>query len=168
MTVDVPKGHRPSFRLEDFFAGRTRALGLFVDRFGKVRRQFRVTVDGTWDGDLLTLVEDFVYDDGETERRVWSVRPDGAHGYVGEADGVVGTATGTASGNAVNWRYAFDLRMKTRRLRVRFDDWMYRQDDRVMINRARVTKWGILLGEALIFFSREPDACSAGLSVAAE
>jgi len=168
MKVDAQKGHSPSFRLEDFFAGRTRAWGLFVDRFGKVRRQFRVTVDGIWDGEVLTLVEDFAYDDGDTERRIWSVRPDGAQGYVGEADGVVGTANGTASGNAVNWRYAFDLQMKAGSLRVRFDDWMYRQDDRVMINRARVTKWGILLGEALIFFSKEADAQAAGLAVAAE
>ena len=150
-------GQEPRFVLEEYFDGEVRAWGIFQDRFGTLRRQFQVDINGTWDGEVLTLVEDFTYDDGETERRVWRVRRIDAHTYVGEADGVVGTATGRSYGNALNWRYDFDLRVGGRTWRVRFDDWMFLQPDGVMINRADVSKWGMNLGEATIFFQRPAD-----------
>jgi hypothetical protein len=40
----------PRFRIEEYFPGRTRAWGIFQDRFGRLRRQFTVDIDGTWDG----------------------------------------------------------------------------------------------------------------------
>jgi len=40
-------------------------------------------------------------------------------------------------------------------LRATFDDWIWRLDDRVMVNRAYVTKWGIEIGTLSIFFRRE-------------
>lgn len=151
-------GTEPQFRLEEFFVGQTRAWGIFEDRFSNLRRQFTVDIDGTWDGETLTLVEDFVHDDGEEERRVWVIRTDGANGYVGEADSVIGEARGIARGNAVNWQYDFDLEVAGRSFKVHFNDWMLLQPDgETMINRAYVTKWGIQVGTASIFF-RKVDA----------
>ena len=151
-------GTEPRFVLEDFFAGRTRAWGLFQDRFGTVRRQFVVDIEGTWDGETLVLVEDFTYDDGETERRVWRIRKLDDHTYEGRADGVIGTARGKAYGNALNWRYDYNLPIGDDTWRVHFNDWMFLQHDGVMINRATVTKWGLEIGEASIFFHRLADA----------
>ena len=111
MKPDDFAGKEPRFVLEDYFAGQTKAWGLFQDRFGKLRRQFEVEIDGTWDGEILILVEDFVYDDGETEQRIWHIRKTGPHTYDGKANGVVGTAAGVAYGSAVNWRYDFDLKV---------------------------------------------------------
>ncbi len=146
-------GSEPRFVLEEFFAGHIRAWGIFQDRFGRVRRQFAVDIHGTWDGRTLTLVEDFTYSDGETEQRVWHVRKLDEHRYEGEADGVVGLATGRSYGNALNWQYDFELRVGGRSFRVHFDDWMLLQPGGVMINRATVRKWGLTIGEATIFFS---------------
>ncbi len=148
-------GTEPQFRLEEFFVGQTRAWGIFEDRFSNLRRQFVVDIEGTWDGETLTLVEDFVYDDGEEERRVWVIQRDGADGYTGEADSVIGTASGVARGNAVNWQYHFDLDVGGRRFKVHFNDWMFLQPGgETMINRAYVTKWGIQVGTASIFFRK--------------
>ncbi|WP_366657757.1 DUF3833 domain-containing protein [Fodinicurvata sp. EGI_FJ10296] len=151
-------GTEPRFRLEEFFEGQTRAWGIFEDRFSNLRRQFTVDIDGEWDGQTLTLVEDFVYADGETEQRIWTIRPDGENGYVGEAGNVVGTASGAAYGNALNWQYYFDLDIGDRTINVHFDDWMFLQPDgESMINRAHVTKWGIEIGSAFIFFRKADD-----------
>jgi hypothetical protein len=49
--------------LEEFFQGRTVAHGQFQDRFGTVRRRFRVDIAGDWDGERLKLVEDFTLED---------------------------------------------------------------------------------------------------------
>lgn len=151
-------GTEPRLRIEDYFQGRTRAWGIFQDRFGTVRRQFVVDIDGAWDGRTLTLTEDFRYSDGETERRIWRIRPTGTNTYEGEADDVDGTAVGAAYGQALNWAYTLRLRVGDDRWRVQFDDWMFLQPDGKLINRATVSKFGITIGEVLIFFSKETAA----------
>ena len=37
---------------------------------------------------------------------------------------------------------------------VQFDDWMYLLDDKVMLNKAAMTKFGIFLGEVTLSFTR--------------
>ena len=37
---------------------------------------------------------------------------------------------------------------------VQFDDWMFLMDDRVMLNRATMSKFGVRLGEVLLSFSK--------------
>jgi len=145
-------GREPRLLIEDYFAGQTQAWGIFQDRFGTLRRQFRVDIEGTWDGETLTLVEDFVYDDGETEQRIWRITKRGEHGYEGRAEGVIGVAEGVAYGNALNWRYKFALKVGDSTWTVHFDDWLFLQDDRVLINRADVTKFGVLIGEVTLLF----------------
>ncbi len=147
-------GQEPRFRIEEYFAGKTRAWGIFQDRFGKLRRQFVVDIEGTWDGETLTLVEDFVYDDGEIERRTWKIHKTGEHSYEGTADGVIGVAEGKGYGNALNWHYRFALKVGDSTWNVTFDDWMFLQQDGVMINRAKVTKFGFELGEVTIAFGK--------------
>jgi Protein of unknown function (DUF3833) len=154
-------GREPRFRIEDYFAGKTRAWGIFQDRFGTLRRQFVVDIDGRWDGETLTLVEDFVYDDGQTEQRTWRIRKTDDHGYEGKADGVIGIAKGESYGNALNWNYRFALKVGDGSWNVTFDDWMFLQDDGVMINRAEVSKFGIQLGEVTIAFRKDHRAAAA-------
>jgi hypothetical protein len=146
----------PRFRLEDYFVGRTTAWGLFQDRFGRVRRSFRAEIAGRYDAGVLTLVEDFTYDDGERQQRVWQITPQGDGSYRGRADDVVGIARGEALGNAVHWQYELELPVGERVWQVSFDDWMLLQDDAVVINRATVSKLGLTLGEVTVFFQKRP------------
>ena len=55
MTVTNVSQKKPDLILEQYFLGKTFASGIFEDRFGNVRRQFTVDIDGTWDGKTLTL-----------------------------------------------------------------------------------------------------------------
>lgn len=158
------KDTEPRLEIESYFAGRTRAWGLFEDRFGTVRRQFTVDIDGTWDGDELVLDERFTYSDGETDRRVWRIRRTGEHEYEGRAGDVVGVARGTAYGNALNWRYRMDLKVGDGTLRVHFDDWMFLQPSGVLLNRAEVTKFGVAIGRVTLSFAK-PDSAASALSV---
>jgi hypothetical protein len=152
---------QPVFVLEDYFAGETRAWGIFEDRFGNLRRQFVVDINGTWQGGVLTLDERFVYSDGETDRRVWRITKTGPGAYEGTADDLVGTAEGRARGNALSWRYSMDLKVGDGSWRVQFDDWMFLQPDGILINRARVSKWGFELGAVTLFFSKDPARTAA-------
>ncbi len=156
-------GRGPRFRLEDYFDGPVQAWGLIQDRFGKVRRQFDVTIVGERTPEGCRLHETFRYDDGQSESRLWTVRALGEGRYEGSAADVVGKATGHAAGPALNWRYRLRLKIGGRRLVVAFDDWMLLRRDGVLINRARLSKWGVFIGEVMLFFHK-PDQ---GLSQAA-
>ncbi len=50
MKLDDFAAGTPSLVLEDYFQGRTEAWGVFEDRFGRVRRQFKVDIDGRYEG----------------------------------------------------------------------------------------------------------------------
>ena len=144
----------PVLRIEEYFAGRTKAWGIFEDRFGGLRRQFVVDIQGKWDGAELILDERFHYSDGEKDRRVWTIRKVDENNYEGQAGDVIGIAKGEAYGNALNWRYDMDLKVGEGTLRVHFNDWMFLQEDGVLVNRARVTKFGIEIGEVTLFFQK--------------
>ena len=114
----------PRFEPEVYFAQRLEAYGVFVDRFGTIRRQFNVEVKGTRTSDGFILDEDFLYDDGERETRRWIVTALGDGRYRGECADVIGTATGKCTDNMLSWRYDFRLAMYGRKVAVRFDDVM--------------------------------------------
>ena len=145
---------KPTFVLEKYFTGKTRAWGIFEDRFGKLRRQFTVDITGVVLGDKLTLDEQFKYADGEQKRRVWTITKLAPNTYEGRADDIVGVARGESRGNALNWRYTMDLKIGESTLRVQFDDWMFLQPDGVLINRARVSKLGFDIGQVTLTFQK--------------
>ena len=146
---------KPVLDLREYFNGPLSAHGMFQDRSGKVIKRFTVAMQGTWKGDVGTLEEDFSYSDGTTQRRVWTLTrgPDGQ--YTGRADDVVGEAQGQAAGNAFRGSYTLRLPVDGKEYEVQFDDWMFLVDERVMLNRATMSKFGVTLGEVLLSFSKE-------------
>lgn len=144
-----------SFNLEEFFDGHVVGYGQFQDRFGTVRRRFRVDVTGTWDGQRLILDEAFAYADGSTETRVWTLEKTGPETWRGSAPGVLGEAAGEERGDTFNWRYRIDLPVPDGTLRVSFDDWMWQQSETRVLNRAYMDKLGIEIGEVIIWFEKQ-------------
>lgn len=145
----------PRFQPEIYFDGKVKAWGVFEDRFGKLRRQFTVDIDGSWDGKQLVLDEHFLYSDGEKQRRVWTIEKIDTHTYTGKAGDVIGTAQGRSFGNALRWTYDMDLKVGDGLWRVSFDDWMFLQPGGVLINRAVVRRWGIEIGTVTLSFIPE-------------
>jgi Protein of unknown function (DUF3833) len=146
---------KPTLDLKQYFNGELVAHGIFTDRAGKVARRFTVAMTGTWTGNQGVLDERFTYSDGATERRVWRLTDLGGGRWEGRADDVVGVAQGISAGNALNWRYTLALPVDGRVWEVQFDDWMYQMDDRVMLNKAVMSKFGIRLGEVTLSFTRK-------------
>jgi Protein of unknown function (DUF3833) len=145
---------KPVLDLRQYFNGPLVAHGLVTDRSGAVRRRFTVNMVGRWQGDEGVLEEDFRYTDGATERRVWRLTRGADGRYTGRADDVVGTAVGQAAGNALNWRYTLRLPVDGRTWEVQFDDWMYLMDERIMLNKAAISKFGIHLGDVTLTFEK--------------
>jgi len=142
----------PTFLPERYFARRLEAYGVFVDRFGTIRRQFEVAVSGRQTESGFVLDESFRYDDGETEERRWDVTVLGNGRYEGRCADVVGVARGVCTANMLSWRYSFRLAMYGRKVTVRFDDVMVLQAGDILVNRATISKAGCRLGEVLLSF----------------
>ena len=146
--------------LEEFFDGRLVAHGQFQDVFGTVRRQFVVKITGDWDGKRLKLVEDFVYEDGSTEQRVWTLVKTGDETWEGTAPGAIGVAKGVEKGDRFNWQYTIDLPVPAAdgtvdRVRVSFDDWMWLQSEDRLFNRAYMKRFGVDVGDVSISFEKQ-------------
>ncbi len=145
---------KPLLDLAQYFNGRLNAHGVFTDRSGKVVKRFTVVMDGSWQGNQGVLDEDFTYSDGTKQRRIWRLTKLDGGRYTGTADDVVGTAQGQAAGNAFNWKYTLQLPVDGKIIEVQFDDWMWLIDDRVMLNKAVMSKFGVTLGEVTLAFTK--------------
>jgi len=155
MKVEDYSKNTPVLDLFDYFDGKTRAWGMFQDRKGNLKRQFVVDLVGKRNGDNeLVLMEDFVWSDGEISQRKWTIKKDKNGHYTGKAADVVGVAKGRSAGNAFYWTYIVRLPVGDKTYDVKFDDWMFLQADGVLINRAKLSKFGFNIGEVIISFNK--------------
>lgn len=153
-TPEAYLGERPEFVLERYFNGTVDGWGMVQDRSGKVLRRFVVRIDANWQGNTGTLDEAFDWSDGTKERRIWIIEKTAERRYLGRAADIVGTATGVAGGNALQWQYVLKLPADQGGYEVDLDDWMYLIDEDTMLNRSVITKFGIRFAEVTITFRK--------------
>ncbi len=146
-----------AFELTEYFAGNTIASGVFEDRFGRVRKTFVVEIEGFWRDGTFLMDEFFTYGDGSTDARVWQITPRDDGRFTGVCKDIIRPAVGRQTGRRLTMNYKIGLQIGARKVVVRFDDSMYLLDDGSILNRARVSKWGITLGTATIVFRQVAD-----------
>ena len=149
-TMSTYQNETPRFVPEQWFVGRFQASGGFFDRFGTLRRRFVMDLTGRKEGETIRLDEELRYTDGEIAKRSYLIRKTDGNRYEATADGVVGKATIDASGNALRWVYKLKQKIGESDWTLSFDDWMYLIDERTMLDRAEVSKWGIKIGEVIL------------------
>ncbi len=147
---------KPVLDMRQYFNGTVDAYGVFTDRSGKVVKRFTVVMTCSWQGkpgeEVGVLDEAFSYSDGSKDRRIWTLKRGAGGSYVGTAADVLGEARGQESGNAFRWGYTLKLPVDGKIVEVQFDDWMYLIDDKVMLNKAVMSKFGFKLGEVTLSF----------------
>ncbi|EOD81203.1 putative lipoprotein precursor [Grimontia indica] len=149
------KATSPAFNLFEYFEGETLAWGMVQDYTGKQTRRFEVSIVGTVEGNKITLDEDFIFDDGEKQKRIWAITRLEDGSYEGTAGDVVGIATGSESGNALNWVYDLSVEVGDSTYVLTLDDWLYRQDEKRAFNLTSMKKFGIEVGRISIFFEKQ-------------
>ena len=173
---------KPLLDLQQYFNGTLDAYGVFTDRSGAVVKRFTVIMVCSWSGNEGVLDESFTYSDGTKQKRIWRLTKWADGRYTGRADDVVGEAQGQARGNTFYWTYTLNLPINSKPsdagppqgastplggsepraagnagatiIEVQFDDWMYLMTDKVMLNKATMSKFGVKLGEVTLSFQK--------------
>ena len=149
------KGKEPRLIIEEYLSGNVKAWGVLQNRSGKVTRQFSADLNGKWDGNKLILDEKFNWDDGEIQNRQWQITKIDDNNYEGTAGDVVGKAKCYSYGPAFKFEYVLLVPVKGKEMKITFDDWIFKQDDRVAINRATMTKFGFKVAELTVVFVKD-------------
>ncbi len=149
----------PAFKVEDYFAGRTQSWGIFEDRSGAPTRVIETRTAGRLLGGVLQFEQDVMIQGKEPTHRSWFIRPLGGGRYEATGTGIVGTAEGQVTGNALHLSFTMDALPGNPLGRVHMSQWLYLQrNGRTLINRAIVTKAGVVIAEITEHFQKVGDA----------
>jgi hypothetical protein len=142
----------PTLVPEKFFDGQLSAHGIVKDRNGLVLRYFNAEITASWADGVGTLDEQFVFDDGEQQNRVWTLVPSdaGVGMYMASAPDVIGEATMQVAGNSLFLDYVLRVPYGNGTIDLRIDDRMYLVSERVLLNQSRMSKWGVDVGELVL------------------
>lgn len=150
----APGGVAAPIVIERDLAGRNVARGEFRSITG-ANRSFTAELDGAWDGRTLTLVEDFLFDDGERDRKTWVLLRQSNNEWRGSREDVVGYARDFQDGSV--FRLEYDILLPTEdggQRKVRFRDVLALQDEGVILNTATVGWFGFHVGSVTLTIER--------------
>jgi len=148
---------QPEFDLKEYFTGDLKGWGLIKNHKGKVTKRFTVDMRGTWENNTGVLYELFKYQDGSTQERTWHLNKGKNNINTGTANDVVGTATGTQKGFAFNWTYDLIFESDNKQIKVHLKDWLYQIDDKALISEAKIKKFGVNVGEVVVFILKQDE-----------
>ena len=149
------KNTKPIIKIEEYFQGNVKAWGILQGRSGEGKRQFVADMKGEFDGQNLILDETFIWNDGEKQERRWTIKKVGDNTYEGTAPDVVGIAKGGSYGSAFKFEYKLLIPYKDKKIKIKFDDWIFKQDEKTAINKATLSKFGFKIGELTVFFRKD-------------
>lgn len=145
----------PEFDLQDYFTGDLKGWGLVKNWKGEVTQRFSVVMNGEWENNKGRLYELFTYADGRTQERIWNLEKQQNGISIGTANDVIGTAQGKQTGFAFNWTYQLQVDTDDGSINVTLNDWLYQIDDEALISEAEIKKFGINVGEVLVFIVKQ-------------
>ena len=155
VSVEEYAANKPQLVTEEFFNGKLLAHGIVKDRSGRVIRYFRASIDASWNDGIGTLDESFVFDDGEQQTRVWTLKPTGDNSYVATAGDVIGDGRMKVAGNSVFLDYVLRVAYNGDSIDLRIDDRMYLVSERVLLNESIMTKWGFEVGSIMLVIEKQ-------------
>ncbi len=152
----VPDDLTEAFVLQEDLLGDTVGRGNFSAIDG-TSRDFVAYINGSWDGNVMTLVEDFDYADGVKERKTWTLTqlPNGE--FSGVREDVIGTARGYQDGKAFRLDYTMAIPNDdgTPGRKVTFKDVLVKLPNGDISNEANVGLWGFRVGRVSLKITRE-------------
>lgn len=162
MKPPIPDNVGENFVPERDLVGNIVAKGGFSAIDG-TDRQFVAYIDGSWDGNVLTLVEDFEFADGVKERKTWVLTRQDNGEFSGIREDLIGTARGYQDGAAFRLDYTMALPNEdgSPGRKLTFRDVLVNDSDGNIINNATVGWWGFRVATVNLTMERQDAASSS-------
>lgn len=154
--IEEYKNHEPDFDIRTFFDGELKGWGLVKDYRNKVNRRFVVDMRASWEKNTGTLYEIFRYADGSTQERTWTLIKGDNGAVQGTASDVTGSAQGKSAGFSFYWDYDLNIQVDGENMNVHLQDWIYQINQEAVINQAQIKKYGLPVGEVIVFIMKQP------------
>ncbi len=147
-------GTTPVFDPMAFFTGHVTSWGVIEDRAGGPSDIITTDCVGAVGPDgVLHLVQRLTIGD-KLRSRDWTLRRDGPGRYRATASDMVGEAVADVAGRALHWRYTLVLDPHNSLKNVAFEQWIYLLDDGSTLDRATLSKFGVIAAEVTEHFTR--------------
>ena len=157
-TPAPPAQPGPPITLVSAFHGRTTGRGHFRIWLTGDERRFTAKLNGRVTGTegarTLTVVEDFLYDDGQQDRLTWVFRETGPGRWTGKREDTVGEATVIEEDGQIRLSYTADFKSPSGVNRLEFQDILYARADGTIVNDAVVSKAGIAVASVRFLIQR--------------
>lgn len=144
----------PKFDIKSYLNGPLEAHGILQNRSGEVTKTFTVKMIGSWNGDEGTLKEDFLFSDGKSDQRTWTIKMLDENNFTAKAHDTVGSAKGQQYGNAMKMDYVLTIDVDGKKYDISLVDWIYLVDEKTAINVSKMTKFGFRVGTLTISFRK--------------
>jgi Protein of unknown function (DUF3833) len=155
VTSDDYVGTRPKLDIRQYLNGNLEASGVLLNWRGAVASHFSVKMKGTWVNNIGTLEEDFIFNDGRKDRRVWTITFKDDVNFTAKAHDTVGEATGSQAQNIALMNYVLTVKRDNgATIDLTLDDRLFLLDEKTLINHTRMKKWGLTVGQLLISFTK--------------
>lgn len=144
----LPAGPTTPLTLDQAFVGRQTGRGVFRIYLTGSERRFTALLNGRLSrhGTRLTVVEDFIYDDGKENRLTWVFDRTGPGAWAGRREDTVGMATVVEENGSILLAYTADFKSPSGVNRLGFADIIYRRADGLIVNDAVVSRSGFPVG----------------------
>lgn len=140
--------------LLDFLDGHVEGYGVVEDLLGRLRERVHVVMRGSRAGERIVVDETLTYSSGHVERRQWQLARDAAGRIRGRAGGIEGEIVGAESGGSAVLSYGFRLPVGRISIAVRVRDAFHRINERVVVDRTVLRKWGVKLAEISLVYEK--------------
>ena len=145
----------PKLDFKRFLQGELTGWGIYQERGGHVAKRFRIDMTADWQGNVGKFTERFSFNDGSKQVREWVLTRIDDHHYTGKANDSVGEGKGEVWGNTMHWNYTISTQTDSGTYDLDYDYWMYLVDDKTLINRATLSKFGFQLGDIAVTFHKQ-------------
>ena len=153
--IEDHHGFEPTLDVERFFDGELAAYGVARNRSGNVIKTFSANISASNKAGTVILDEQFEFNDGKTENRLWQLRPQDDGSWSASAGDVVGEGNLRSAGNALYLDYVLRIPYGDGTIDVRVDDRMYLVAPNIIVNQSKMLKFGVEVGSILLVIVRD-------------
>jgi len=140
------------------FTGRFAGWGVMETPLGKLQKRYVVEAHGALDGEAIVFEETWRFDDGHVDHLRWRISRTADGMYEGQEPRLDGVAEGKVEAFGFRWRYTRETPQPDgKTLKLNFDDWFWRIDDRVMVVRGTAGRLGLPFAVAHVTYQRQSD-----------